>query len=269
MRQLGSMDSESAARLRADDNLRKSLAENSLAASMLKKCKSPCFPADMSPELVERLERTLTRINETGTIDQAGLKKYLYDRRSDLKSAVAEIERWRDAPTLNAWMKYFNEGGSVKQVPPREDPKLLLEIAERSHDAGVKYGKSMAETEGLVSANFENPFERRGYYGQGFDDIRRKGASLDVGDIYIVEYKGGTATLAKGQMELDWVVGNIRKLFNEGGPSGQAWARILAKALREGRLKGVAYSTPMTSGQPKPTVSIGTWAYPSTKITLP
>ncbi len=53
-------------------------------------------------------------------------------------------------------------------------------------------------------------------------------------------------TNSKGQGELDWVVGNIQRLHHEGGPKGQEYARQLARALREGRLKGIAYSTPMT-----------------------
>lgn len=96
----------------------------------------------------------------------------------------------------------------------------------------------------------------------------KKGPSLDIGDVYVLEYKGGESGLAKGQMELDWIVGNIRRLYTEGGPAGQQWARTLAKALREGRLKGIAYSTPLVGNAPQPTKTIKTWTYPATPLKL-
>ena len=54
-------------------------------------------------------------------------------------------------------------------------------------------------------------------------------------------------------MTLDWVKGNIQRLFREGGPTDKALAQKLAKALSEGRLKGKVYSTPIKNGVPQET----------------
>ncbi len=268
MNRLGRMDPESEKRLRADEPMRSALVDNPLAASALKKCASNCFPPEATPEQVARLDRLLSRLAETGGYDEAGLRKYLYDRRKQLDKAIAQIDGVKTAGDLNAWLDFYNTGRKVKELPPQGDPKHLLELRDRSHDYGVSRGRAQAQADGLSSAGYTNPFERHGRYGQGFDDVMKKGPNIDVGDAYVVEYKGGDAVLAEGQMELDWVIGNIRRLYLEGGPAGEQIARTLAKALREGRLKGVAYSTPLVSGGPQPTVAIQTWSYPATKLVL-
>lgn len=262
---LGKMDPESESMLRGNEPLRGALVESPSAANALKKCASPCLPPGATAEQVRRLERLLNRLKETGAYDEAALKDYFHDRRNDLNGAITKLEGVKTAADLNATLQYYNSGGKVTVLPPQGDPRLLAEAAERSHDLGVKHGKAQAGTDGLTDTGFDNPI-KGGKFGQGFDDVMHKGANLDTGDVFIVEYKGGTASLAPDQMSLDWVVGNIRRLANEGGLSGQAWARILAKALREGRLKGVAYKTPVVSGTPGTTVTIGSWNYPKTRI---
>jgi hypothetical protein len=121
--------------------------------------------------------------------------------------------------------------------------------------------------DGLEGVGFDNPI-KGGRYLQGLDDVMKKGPSLDTGEVWVVEYKGGTSQLSKGQMEFDWIVGNIRRLYTEGGPTGQQWARTLAKALREGRLRGVAYSTPLIGNAPQPTTTLKTWTYPAMSLKL-
>ncbi|MDQ4136266.1 MAG: hypothetical protein M3158_08795, partial [Pseudomonadota bacterium] len=269
MGQLGKMDAESEARLRKDEALRKTLTEGSLAAAALKKCASPCFPPDIMPEQVARLDRLLSRLAETGGYDQAALKKYLYDRRADLDKAISQIEGVHTGKDLDTWLDFYNRGREVKKLPPKGDPKLLMEQRDRAHDVGVDRGRAKAKADGLDPIAFKNPFERQGRYGQGFDDVMKKGPSQDTGEIWIVEYKGGDARLSTGQMELDWVIGNIRRLYLEGGPDGQQWARTLTKALREGRLRGVAYSTPLIGNAPQTTVQVGAWTYKPTNLKLP
>lgn len=268
MGRLGKMDPESEARLRFDEPLRTALADQPLAGAALKKCASPCYPPDIKPEQVARLDRLLSRLAETGVYNEAALKKYLYDRRDDISKAIANIEGVHIVKDFNAWLNFYNHGGEVKKLPPKGDPKELAARFERAHDIGVEKGSAQAKADDLVDVGFQNPFERRGKFGQGFDDVMKKGQTLDTGDIYIVEFKGGEARLAHGQMSLEWVIGNIRRLYNEGGASGQGWARILAKALREGRLKGVAYSTPMDGNVPMPTETISTWTYAPTNIKI-
>ena len=269
LNRLGRMDADSEVKLRSDEPLRKALVEQPRAAAALKKCASPCYPPGVTADQVKRLDRLLSRLGETGSYDEAALKKYLYDRRGDLDKAISQIEGVQNAGHLNSYLKFFNEGGEIKRLPPKGDPKILLAEHDRAHDFGVEKGRTQAQAEGKSPAGFTNPFERQGRYGQGFDDVMKKGPNVDLGEVFVVEYKGGDAVLAKGQMELDWIIGNIRRLYTEGGPAGQQWARTLAKALRDGRLKGVAYSTPVKDGQPQPTKTIATWNYPSTNIKLP
>jgi hypothetical protein len=121
----------------------------------------------------------------------------------------------------------------------------------------------MAQTLGYQvpsERTFVNPFLYKGKYGQGFDDILVKGGNLDTGIIAITEYKGGRAGLGKGQMTLDWVLGNIEKLEREGGEPGRFWAGKLRKAMQEGRLEGMLYSTPR--GVTTKAESLGTYLVP-------
>jgi hypothetical protein len=264
---LGNMDSESEAHIRNDEALRQALLEEPLAAAALKKCASPCFPPEMTPEQVKRLGEFLSRLTETGgrSYDQAALKEYLYKRRENLDEAILNISGTKNTADFNAWLEYYNHGkGTITELPPKGDPAELRARIDRAHDTGVNQGRAAAVAEGLRKAGFDNPFERQGRYGQGFDDIMLKGADLDSGDIYIVEYKGGDAQLSEGQMSLEWVLGNIDRLANEGGANGQAWARTLKKALREGRLKGVVYYTSLEGNAPKPTRRVDWGTYKAT-----
>jgi len=265
LNRLGPVNEETKPLLEKNDALRGALAESPLAAAVLKKCNSPCFPPNATRAQIERLERYLQKIGPG--YDEAALRQYLYDRRDLLDSALSGIEQAKTVGRLNGWLSFYNTEGEagIPRVRPYEDPAYIAEMVRRAHDFGVKYGKSKAGADGLTGVGFDNPIKIGGY-DQGFDDVMHNGPSLDIGEVYIVEYKGGSARLAPGQMEFDWVVTNIRRLYNEGGPVGQAWARVLAKALREGRLKGIAYSTPISAGSPLPTTTVGTWTYTPTRI---
>jgi hypothetical protein len=108
------------------------------------------------------------------------------------------------------------------------------------HDIGVQYGRQQAIADDLVPANWQNPFANRGAFGQGIDDIYR----APDGSLVVVEYKGGTAGLAQQQMSRQWVEGNITKLIRAGDPMGAQ----LQRALNEGELSGITYSTPIKDG---------------------
>jgi hypothetical protein len=266
---LGAMNDETKGLLKGNEPLRTALVDNPSAASALKKCASPCFPPGASPQQVQRLERLLNRLKETGAYDEAALKQYFHKRRDDLTAAIANLDGVKTAGDLNAWLKFYNEGRGVITLPAKGDPRELAARMARAHDIGVSKGREMATSvEGLTAVGFDNPI-KGGTFGQGFDDVMRKGVSLDVGEVFIVEYKGGTSVLQPGQMGVDWVVGNIRRLYTEGGPKGQAWARVLSKALREGRLRGVAYSTPILGNAPQPTKVVQRWNYEKRNIPLP
>ncbi|HWS90095.1 MAG TPA: DUF4157 domain-containing protein [Pyrinomonadaceae bacterium] len=257
MERLRPVDEETRKRLEGNEALRTALVENELAAAALKKCQSPCFPPEATPAQVERLNNILKRLKSGGVAyDQDLLKQFLADNRDNLDAAINSLLGWSSTSDLNAVLRYFAEGGSVEHLPPSLDPRLFQAMRQRAHDAGVAGGRAKAASDGLKSFGWDNPIKTGGF-GQGFDDIMVKGADLDTGIVYIVEYKGGLAKLAPGQMELEWIKGNIRRLATEPGPHGHDIAVKLAKALKEGRLKGVVYSTPLDAGKPGATVQVG------------
>ncbi len=264
---LGKMDAESEAKLRNDEPLRKALNESPLAAAALKKCASPCYPKNASPEQVAALDKILSRLAKSGPYDEAALKTFLHDNRDDLNTAIARLERVQSGKQLGLYIDYFETFGDIKDLPSRGTPDELRARINRAHDVGVERGRARGKADGLEGVGFANPI-KDGSHGQGLDDVMRKGPNLDTGEVYVVEYKGGTSKLAKGQMELDWIVGNIRRLYTQGGLDGQQWARSLAKALSEGRLRGVAYSTPLVGNAPQPTKTVKTWTYPATPLKL-
>ena len=114
--------------LTQDPALREALKENSLAATVLKKCNTPCFPPQATPEQVQRLESLLEQIKKTGKYDEDALRRFLYDRRAELDKALSDLnmiaspKRLREgsaAKDLNAWLGYMNSGGTVtKGVDP-------------------------------------------------------------------------------------------------------------------------------------------------------
>ena len=254
--------------------LREALKENSLAAKVLKKCNVPtCFPEQATAEQVQRLESLLEKVKKTGQYDEEALRKFLYKRRGELDKAIHDLDtiastkRLKDgsaAKDLDAWLAYMNSGGTVTKGV---DPALIQAQKSLAHDIGVEGGRVQAGLEGLTVSNFDTPF-KMGSHGQGFDDIAIKGHNWDKDLVYILEHKGGEAKLAPGQMELDWVVGNIQRLYREGGPEGKVWAQRLAKALEEGRLRGKVYTTNVVNGAAGATSIVDLVPYKATKVKL-
>ena len=139
-------------------------------------------------------------------------------------------------------------------------------------------GRAQAAKDGLKVTAFESPF-KMGSHGQGIDDlaveaaegiegVAVKGPSLETDLVYVLEHKGGEAGLRKGQMEIDWIVTNIQRLYREGGPEGRKWAGVLAKALEEGRLRGRAYSTEVVKDAAGATTVIKDWIDKAKKVLL-
>jgi hypothetical protein len=141
-----------------------------------------------------------------------------------------------------------------------------MERIQRAHDVGEAGGRAAAGKAGLTVSNFKSPFP--GKFSQGFDDIALDGKNWDTDIIYILEHKGGPGgKLDPGQMEIDWVVGNIQRLYREGGADGRMWAQRLQKALDEGRLRGRAYHTPDVKA-PDATDVIRDWNYGKKTVPL-
>lgn len=246
--------------LRTNETLRRSLLDHPYAARALRRCSSPCFPPNATPEQIAQIDRLLRRVTG-GEVDYDLLTHYFHSNRERLQEAINFLDqRGATAAEINAKTRFYYEGRTPTQLPSRMD---LAAAVERAHEHGVRQGSRTALREGLHDSGFVNPFEYRGRYGQGFDDIRVHGSDLYRDEIWIVEYKGGGAALDPGQMEFEWVWGNIQRLRNEGGAPGQRWAAILEQAAREGRLKGVAYSSPFVGPTERIATSTGEtfWTY--------
>jgi hypothetical protein len=233
--------------LRENAGLRNALIENDLAAEVFRKCNTPCFPKELTPEQVKRMQGILQDISKSGEYDKDLLREYLYKNRGsteDLQKAIDSIAPATDAAQFNAYLDFFvNRGGKVTKLPSREEVAKIIEAAYTLGETkGLQAAKGLGYAE--PAKKFVNPFRERGKFGQGFDDILVRNGDLDTGIIAITEYKGGSSGLSKGQMTLDWVLGNIEKLEKEGGADGRFWADKLRKALKENRLEGMLYSTP-------------------------
>lgn len=271
---IGPITEETETMLKNNPELREALKENSLAAIVLKKCNSPCIPEQATAAQVKELEGLLQQIKKTGMYDEEALRTFLYKRRGELDTAIGEVKQFAGSKRiqggtaskdLNAWLEFRNSDGVITKGV---DPELIKAKRYLAHDIGVEGGRAQAGLDGLSLSGYD-PGIKTGSHGQGFDDIAVQGKNWDHDAIYVIlEHKGGEGKLQTGQMELDWVVGNIQRMYREGGAEGQKWAARLAKALEEGRLKGRAYSTEVVNKAAGVTKNIGDWHYPKTKIKL-
>ncbi len=138
-----------------------------------------------------------------------------------------------------------------KKQTPTDKPEGTSKIVKAKtsmdkliHDYGVAGGKSRAVKDGL-SPNipgkgkaWENPYEFDGPFGKGIDDIMFD----NKGNPVIIEYKGGKAKLAEGQMSRSWICRKIAQLARRNDPM----AAILADAIKKGKLSGRLYRTPVS-----------------------
>lgn len=123
-----------------------------------------------------------------------------------------------------------------------ESGARTVRLAEQSYEIGVAEGRRFLEAQGFTQWDqWINPFEFNGRYGQGIDDV-----FVDrSGQLWIVEYKGGTAELGAGQMARTWVEQNIQRMEDA---QYHFVVNRLQQELRAGRLRGVVVSTP--EGEP-------------------
>ena len=72
----------------------------------------------------------------------------------------------------------------------------------------------------------------------GFDGIFTRGNK-----IVIIEAKGGTARLAKGQMSRDWISKNANRLLASSDPVDQKWGNKIIEAIDNGNIQGMVVTT--------------------------
>jgi hypothetical protein len=131
-------------------------------------------------------------------------------------------------------------------VPTRDRAEGLERMPESvgkirtSHDAGVEGGRQAAAQQGITLDNWNNPRAHIHEFGRNIDDIGTRGANKAI-----VEYKGETSQLSRGQMQEEWMGRKFGELWREG-----ATAKVteLIDAARQGRLEGWVFRTKIEPG---------------------
>jgi hypothetical protein len=189
--------------------------------------------------------------------DEAGRWKILQGVKRDLDIRIGHTEATRRGEYASKDIDpelYADEG-----VHQSESAHMV--ITEGAERVGALRGREFAEKKlGLRDTSWINPFEgRRSRFGLGFDDVM---VDPKTGDLWILEYKGGTADLSPGQMSPKWVNDKIRQYRRLGGWEGQEWANRLETARKAKKLHGVLLKTEIIGRIAQPTVQVGQpWDY--------
>lgn len=172
-------------------------------------------------------------------------------RRSDKRETVDE---------------FLARGGKIQKIPAQPSPKSGITARptrerkkgayrgrgseqmkkDYAHDLGALMGHEKA-VEQKLTKYFDNP--RGGERTtRGFDSVYK----TESGDLVVVEFKGGSATLGKSQMSESWVSREIEAL-DKLYPNHPV-VHELKSALKDGRLSGRTYTTRIDDvGNPLPT----------------
>ncbi|HSD47043.1 MAG TPA: pre-toxin TG domain-containing protein, partial [Pyrinomonadaceae bacterium] len=126
--------------------LREALKENTLAAKVLKKCNTPCWPEEATAAQVERLEHLIERLKKADAFDEEFLRGFLYRRRKNLDKAIDAVadkavaaETAQAAKQAKAAAKQAKQEAKIMDVAERNKAAADLEraeakIAERKKD---------------------------------------------------------------------------------------------------------------------------------------
>jgi hypothetical protein len=87
----GAISEETEEMLLKNGPLRQALKDSDLAAKVLKKCNTPCWPENATAAQVQRLEHLLERLKKVNAYDEEALRRFLYERRKDLDKAIDEV----------------------------------------------------------------------------------------------------------------------------------------------------------------------------------
>ena len=91
---LGNMTPETIEALSKNPGLKAALFENKIAAYLLKKCASPCFPPNATAKQVQRLQRMMERAQALKiTMDPEKLREFFHGNRESLNSALDKLEK--------------------------------------------------------------------------------------------------------------------------------------------------------------------------------
>jgi hypothetical protein len=133
----GPMTTETEEMLMKNAALREALKENSLAARVLKKCNTPCWPEEATAEQVQRLEHLIERLKKADAFDEEFLRRFLYRRRKNLDKAIDAIadktvaaETAQVAKQAKAAAKQAKAEAKIMDVAERNKAAADLERAE-------------------------------------------------------------------------------------------------------------------------------------------
>lgn len=151
----GPVSTETEEMLLKNAPLREALKENTLAAKVLKKCNTPCWPEEATAEQVERLQGLIERLKKADAFDEEFLRGFLYKRRKKLDNAIdaiadktAAAEAAQAQKQAKAAAKQAKQEAKIMDLAERNRAAADLEraeakIAERKQDitAASREGK--------------------------------------------------------------------------------------------------------------------------------
>ena len=144
-------------RLVADDVLRKALADNPLAVLALKKCASPCFPPNVTPDQISRL----TTLMAGKTNDEiAKINNLIYKSRGSADKLEAAVKSLENPGTFDAAIKTA-QGADV--VFPKG-----LAVTD-----GLRSVASSAVSLGIPSSQLSSIMQNVVTHGGSVSDIQR------------------------------------------------------------------------------------------------
>ena len=135
---LGPMTPETRQMLTDNPRLRQALIENPAAARAFKKCASPCFPPNATPELIRKVQQHIVEAETAGMkVDYQRLNDYLYQNRNtldrvsqrldnpDVQHPFATIPRTTHQVTVDDILSALPTGADTVQV--RQKVSALLD----------------------------------------------------------------------------------------------------------------------------------------------
>lgn len=176
------------------------------------------------------------------TLEHAA-KREPYADDPDFPESIRDEEL---VPGVNA-PRSDSSTSDLDNLEPRRG--LIYEKQLHSANVGVAKGKAAAKKHKLRWL-FDNP-KGLEHNVSGIDSIYTDAA----GNFYIVEFKGGSATLTKDQMKRDWVNRKIAQIEKDPNLKDHPFVKELREAFDNNRLRGRTYSTPVdpTTGKIGPT----------------
>ena len=133
----GPVSTETEEMLMKNAPLREALRENTLAAKVLKKCNTPCWPEEATAAQVQRLEHLIERLKKADAFDEEFLRGFLHKRRKNLDKAIDAIadktvaaEATQATKQAKAAAKQAKKEAKIMDLAERNKAAAALERAE-------------------------------------------------------------------------------------------------------------------------------------------